>query len=196
MAYLNHSLPDWSVYIRNEFLYNHKKGHGEVTKCDIHSVASIEKRVPLFEAFLENGVNWTRRPLHAFCWKPDAKIEPLEDIMYWDCFSPYIDVQRRNRLAGLDAELIRPDGKKVIGTYMFTLDWAWENKGIPDLNFSDSVTSQPQVTFTMGTRNYNGAAAQTTENGSVTRSSVISAGLITPDATSSASRRTASTTSC
>ena len=53
--------------------------------------------------------------------------------MYWDCFSPYIDVQRRNRLAGLDAELIRPDGKKVLGTYMFTLDWSWENKGIPDL---------------------------------------------------------------
>ena len=97
MAYLNHSLPDWSVYIRNEFLYNHKKGHGEVTKCDIHSVASMEKRVLLFEAFLENGVNWTRRPLQAFCWKPDAIIEPLEDIMYWACFSPYIDVQRRNR---------------------------------------------------------------------------------------------------
>ena len=58
--------------------------------------------------------------------------------MYWDCFSPYIDVQRRNRLAGLDAELIRPDGKKVLGTYMFTLDWSWENKGIPDLNFSET----------------------------------------------------------
>ena len=104
MAYLNHSLPDWSCYMRNEFLFNHKKGHGEVTKCDVHSVASIEKRVPLFEAFLENGVNWTRRPLHAFCWRPDAEIEPLEDIMYWDCFSPYVDVQRRHRLAGLQAE--------------------------------------------------------------------------------------------
>ena len=34
MAYLNHSLPDWSCYIRNEFLYNHKKGHGEVTQID------------------------------------------------------------------------------------------------------------------------------------------------------------------
>ena len=111
MAYLNHSLPNWSCYIRNEFLYNHKKGHGEVTKCDVHSVASIEKRAPLFEAFLENGVNWTRRPLHAFCWDSDAEIEPLEDIMYWDCFSPYIDVQRRHRLANLDAQLIRPDGK-------------------------------------------------------------------------------------
>ena len=100
---MNHSLPDWSCYIRNEFLYNHKKGHGEVTKCDVHCVANIEKRVPLFEAFLENGVNWTRRPLHAFCWKPDTPVEPLEDTIYWDCFSPYIDVQRRHRLAGLNA---------------------------------------------------------------------------------------------
>tara|TARA_B100000965_G_scaffold187288_1_gene156315 strand:+ start:1295 stop:1957 length:663 start_codon:yes stop_codon:yes gene_type:complete len=154
MAYLNHSLPDWSVYIRNEFLYNHKKGHGEVTKCDIHSVASIEKRVPLFEAFLENGVNWTRRPLHAFCWKPDAEIEPLEDIMYWDCFSPYIDVQRRNRLAGLDAELIRPDGKKVLGTYMFTLDWSWENKGVPDLNFSETPEHKCAHLFKVETGNF------------------------------------------
>ena len=64
MAYLNHSLPDWSVYIRNEFLYNHKKGHGEVTKCDVHSVASMEKRVPLFEAFLENGVK--KEPFSGF----------------------------------------------------------------------------------------------------------------------------------
>ena len=52
--------------------------------------------------------------------------EPLEDIMYWDCFSPYVDVQRRQRLAGLQAQLIRPDGKKALGDYMFTLDWSRE----------------------------------------------------------------------
>ena len=63
MAYLNHNLPTITCYIRNEFLFNHKKGHGEVTLCDVHSVASLEKHVPLFEAFLENGVNWTRRPI-------------------------------------------------------------------------------------------------------------------------------------
>jgi hypothetical protein len=28
MSYLNHNLPDWSCYIRNEFLYNHEKGQG------------------------------------------------------------------------------------------------------------------------------------------------------------------------
>jgi len=154
MAYLNHSLPDWSCYIRNEFLFNHKKGHGEVTRCDVHSVASIEKRTPLFEAFLENGVNWTRRPLHAFCWRPDAVIEPLEDVMYWDCFSPYVDVQRRHRLAGLKAELIRPDGKKAIGNYMFTMDWSWENKGMPDLNYSETPEHKCAHLFKMENGNY------------------------------------------
>ena len=65
MAYLNHNLPTFTCYLRNEYLYNHEMGHGEHTRCDVHTVASIEKRTPLFEAFLENGVNWTRRPLIA-----------------------------------------------------------------------------------------------------------------------------------
>ena len=48
------------------------------------------------------------------------------------------------------------------------------NRVIPDLNFSDSVASEPQVTFTMGARNFNGNATQSTENGNVIRSSVVS----------------------
>ena len=95
MPYLNHNLPTFTCYIRNEYLYNHEKGQGEYTLCDVHSVASIEKRVPLFEAFLENGVNWTRRPIHAFAWKKDAEVLPLSEHIYWDCFSSYIDVNIR-----------------------------------------------------------------------------------------------------
>ena len=48
------------------------------------------------------------------------------------------------------------------------------NRVIPDLNFSDSEASTPQVTFTMGARNFNGNATQSTENGNVIRSSVVS----------------------
>ena len=92
MPYLNHNIPTLTCFIKNEFLFNHIKGHGEYTLCDVHSVASIEKRVPLFEAFLENGVNWTRRPIHAFVWRKDAELLPLSEYMYWDCFSSYIDV--------------------------------------------------------------------------------------------------------
>ena len=92
MAYLNHNLPLTPCFIRNEFLFNHERGYGEYTVANIHTVASIEGMVPLFEAFLENGVNWTRRPIHAFCWKKDAEVLPLSEHVYWDSFSPYIDV--------------------------------------------------------------------------------------------------------
>ena len=57
MSYLNHSIPTVCCLIRNEYLYNHTKGHGEFTPCDVHSVSSLQKRVPLFEAFLENGAS-------------------------------------------------------------------------------------------------------------------------------------------
>lgn len=138
MAYLNHNLPTFTCFIRNEFLYNHTEGHGEYTLCDVHSVASIEKRVPLFEAFLDNGVNWTRRPLIAFCWKRGAPTPKLEECYYWNCFSPYIDVNIRSRMAGLRAQLILHDGRKVGAEYMFTMDWSWENKGLLDTNFSET----------------------------------------------------------
>ena len=88
MSYLNHNLPTFTCYIRNEFLYNHKQGHGEVTLCDVHSVASMEKRVPLFEVFLENGVNWTRRPIHALCWKPDAPVPTSMSVCGGIAFHP------------------------------------------------------------------------------------------------------------
>lgn len=138
MAYLNHNLPTFTCFIRNEYLYNHTKGHGEYTLCDVHSVASIEKRVPLFEAFLDNGVNWTRRPLMAFCWKKNAPVPKIQDCYYWNCFSPYIDVNVRARMAGLKAKLIRHDGHKMNGEYMFTMDWSWENKSLLDTNFSET----------------------------------------------------------
>jgi hypothetical protein len=119
MAYLNHNIPTTRCLIRNEFLFNHTKGFGEFTNCDVHMVASMEGMTPVFEAFLENGVNWTRRPINAFCWKTDAPTYSLTEHIYWDCFSNYCDVQIRNRLSGLRAELITPSGGKKEGTYMF-----------------------------------------------------------------------------
>lgn len=155
MAFLNHNIPSITCYIRNEYLFNHTQGHGEFTPCDVHSVASMEKRVPLFEAFLENGVNWTRRPISAFCWKQDAPVRPLNEHMYWDCFSPYIDVQVRNRLANLRGTLIDWKGTKHLGTYMFTLDWGWENKaGMLNTNFSETPEHKCAHVFKMDEGNF------------------------------------------
>lgn len=154
MAYLNSSIPTITCLIRNEFLFNHEKGHGQFTQADVHSVATIEKRVPLFEAFLENGVNWTRRPIHAFVWKKDAETLPLSEHIYWDCFSAYIDVNVRARLAGLRADLISITGVKREGIYMFTLDWSHENRNMPDNNFSETPEHKCGHVFKMDNGNF------------------------------------------
>lgn len=153
MPYLNHNIPTITCFIRNEYLFNHERGFNEYTLCDIHTVASIERRTLLFETFLENGVNWTRRPLSAFCWKP-CHPEPLQNHMYWDCFSSYIDVQVRSRLSGLKAELIRWDNSRVEGTYLFTVDWSFENKAMTDTGFSETPEHKCAHVFKMIHGNY------------------------------------------
>ena len=154
MPFLNHNIPTITCLMRNEYLFNHKKGHGEFTPCDVHTVASMERRVPLFEAFLENGVNWTRRPITAFCWKPDAPIRQLNEHVYWDCFSSYVDVQVRSRLNRLRAKLITPSGEQRSGIYLFTLDWSFENRAMLDTNFSETPEHKCGHVFQMDEGNY------------------------------------------
>lgn len=154
MAYLNANLPIINCLIRNEFLFNHEKGHGEFTPADVHSVASIQGRSPLFEAFLENGVNWTRRPIHAFAWNKKAEVLPLTEHIYWDCFSDYIDVKVRERLGGLKADLISVTGVKRQGLYLFTIDWSHQDKNMVDTGFSETPEHKCGHVFKMDNGNY------------------------------------------
>jgi hypothetical protein len=140
--------------IRNEFLFNHTKGHGAYTNCDVHTVTSMEGKSPLFESFLENGVNWTRRPLHAFVWKKDAPVRKLTDHVYWDCFSSYVDVSIRHRLNGLRAQLVLPSNEKLEGQYLFTIDWSFENKGMCDYGFSEVSEHKCAHVFKMDEGNF------------------------------------------
>lgn len=154
MSYLNANIPTITCFIRNEFLFNFEKGFNEFTGADVHSVASIEKRTPLFEAFLENGVNWTRRPINAFVWKKDAEILPLTEYIYWDCFSAYIDVTVRERLKGLKADLISITNVKRQGIYLFTLDWSHQDRNMLDTNFSETPEHKCGHVFKMDNGNY------------------------------------------
>jgi hypothetical protein len=74
--------------------------------------------------------------------------------MYWDCFSPYVDVQVRARMKGLRALLITPQNTKEAGEYMFTLDWGWENKSILDTNFSETPEHKCAHVFKMDNGNF------------------------------------------
>ena len=108
MPYLNHNIPPFSAYIRNEYLYNHTKGHGDFTFADVHTVNCMERRAILFECLLPNGVNWTRRPINAFVWKKDAPKYPLNIHMYWDCKTSYQILLGQNIFALLQPHLYNP----------------------------------------------------------------------------------------
>jgi hypothetical protein len=74
--------------------------------------------------------------------------------MWWDCFSPYIDIQVRSRLANLRAELINYRGEKNEGTYLFTLDWSWESKSTLNTNFSETPEHKCAHVFKMDNGNF------------------------------------------
>ena len=74
--------------------------------------------------------------------------------MYWDCFSPYIDVNVRIRMKGLRAKLITPSNEKKWGEYMMTLDWGWENKAMIDTNFSETPEHKCGHLFKMDNGNF------------------------------------------
>ena len=141
MAYLNHNIPPFSGYIRNEYLYNHTKGHGEFTFSDIHTVNCMERRAILFECLLPNGVNWTRRPINAFVWKKDYEGElPLEELELWDCFSYHISVLEKRFLKGQRAKYYSPSKVWHEGTYMFTIDSCSADPNILNTTFSELPT--------------------------------------------------------
>jgi len=154
MAYLNHNIPPFGAQIRDEYMYNHQKGHKEFTECEVHSITSIRRRAVLFEAILDNGVNWTRRPITAFCWKEDAPIRPIHHHMYWDCFSHYPDVQVRERLKFMRADLLTVERELLRGTYMFTIDWGHENAAMLDTDFSEDPEHKCAHMFKMDEGNF------------------------------------------
>jgi hypothetical protein len=106
--------------VRNEFLYDFQRGHGDYTECALIGVVALEGRAPMFTAMLRNGAIWARLPIHAFCFKPCGFI-PLTAICMWDCLSYDVTVHQYAYLQTLRADVFCdvPRG----GEYLFTLDW-------------------------------------------------------------------------
>ena len=154
MSYLNTPIPVVEAYVRGNFLRNQEDSHDKKFPCYIFGMSSIPAQAPLFHFIMEDGALWWRMPIHAFCWKRDAEVLPLTEHIYWDCFSSYIDVQVRERMSGLRADLISITGVKRAGVYLFTLDWSHENRNTLDTNFSETPEHKCGHVFKMDDGNY------------------------------------------
>lgn len=121
--YLNADVPRWECFIRKEFLYDQKRGHGEVVPVVVFGVASRPGYAVGFHVMTEGGAVIWRVPVHALVHKPTAPQIPLDYLQLWDCFSADVSVHTFDWLANCRVRTVLKDRKWYDGRYMFTLDW-------------------------------------------------------------------------
>lgn len=138
MSYLNINIPPIECFVRAEFLRNLEDSHGKMHPCLIFGMSSIPSKVPLFHFLMEDGGIWWRMPIHAFASRQDAKPLPLEELVLWDSFSYYPTVTKFQVLENKKMKYISRSKNEYFGRYLFTLDWAHENRSETDQGFSEA----------------------------------------------------------
>jgi hypothetical protein len=115
--------PYTTAYVRNEFLHDQQKGHGEFTECTVFGFRAEPMRVPMFQIMTAQGAQWARIPIHALCSKPCDPIS-LQIACWWDSFSRFCEVREVQFLRNHRVQGIGRDGVKRPGVYLFSVFWA------------------------------------------------------------------------
>ena len=88
MSTLITNLPSYEVWVRKEYLTDHKSGHGEFTKGVWVSAKSIPGRAFYFETYLpEYAAIYDKLPISAFVSSPETP-DPdmtLHNLQFWNC---------------------------------------------------------------------------------------------------------------
>jgi hypothetical protein len=135
-------LPPVKVYVRAEYLYDHKKGLNEYVDGIWCSVKAIKGEAFRFETYLpEYGALYDKLPISAFVWHTagDGLRLPLDVLQIWDALSYHVTIVEKPLLKGLRAQFFAKDKQTYDGEYMFTLDTCSPDPRIPDFGFSESI---------------------------------------------------------
>jgi|TARA_R110000851_G_scaffold28821_1_gene80131 hypothetical protein len=127
------------VWIKKEYLYDHQKGHGDLTPGIWISVKSTQAKALYFETLLTDyGALYDKLPLSAFVWKQDydkSNQLSLDTLQLWDCFDYHLTVIQKPLLSR--CEFFGKDKQMHPGEYAFTIDTAHADISILDTNFSE-----------------------------------------------------------
>ena len=93
MAYIEHNFFPLKVYVRNEYMYQQKKGHGEFTPGVVVSVRCMPGQAALFQ------------------------------VQIWNCFSYNFTVLHLSYVYDTRVEVYMKDHKFHPGSYYATINW-------------------------------------------------------------------------
>jgi hypothetical protein len=137
MAYLNIPIPVVDAYVRGNFLRDQQDSFDKKFECYIFGMTSIPNKTPLFHFMMPDGGLWWRMPLHAFCWRDDAPEQELDELVLWDSYSYYPSVTTFPMLRNSPVEFVSRRKVKYRGKILFTLDWAHEDRTVPNVGYSE-----------------------------------------------------------
>jgi hypothetical protein len=109
MPFLNANIPYLKAWIRSEFLYDLEPHVGEVTRCYVFGVQSVQGRALGFHIMTDQGAQVHSLPIHALVLKPDAPRLPLDHLQLWDCFDYDLNVTQYGFLSGLRCSVLLRD---------------------------------------------------------------------------------------
>jgi len=125
MTQLICNLPSLKVYVRNEYLYDHEKGHGEFTEGHWVSAKSLPGRAFYFETFLPKyGALYDKLPISAFVLEPKTPTPDmsLENLQFWNCMDYGVTAVYKQFIGSMDFEVLTRDHGIMHGIYICTLD--------------------------------------------------------------------------
>ncbi len=136
---MNASVPRFECLLRREFLYNLEEHLGEMEPCVVFGVSSIPGRALGFRVMTKRGVQLSRLPIEALCWKSNAPLVDTHILELWNAFSYDCEVVEFDFLEAMRCKAFLRDGTAVGGEYLFTVDWYGSNdaEGVGDLGHKD-----------------------------------------------------------
>ena len=148
MSYIVASLPPLKCFVRREFLYNFKKGHGEYEPAIWVSIKALRGQVFRIESLLPNyGALYDKLPIHAYVWHIDNPgLLPIDTLQLWDCMGYKFTVIEKIGLRNLGVKFLSKDKTWQFGQYLFTVDFCADGLDV-DTGFTEQAEEHKSFNF-------------------------------------------------
>ena len=134
------NLPAEKVWVRKEYLTDHKSGHGEFVEGVWVAVKSLPGRAFYFETYLpEYGALYDKLRISAFLRAPKTPTPDmsLENLQFWNCMDYGVMAINKGFISSMDAEIRTRDHGLIKGQYIFTIDNYHADINVIDNNVSE-----------------------------------------------------------
>jgi hypothetical protein len=123
MGLYNDNIPSFKGFIRKSYMTKNQEDSEIFIAVYCFAIQSKAGTILTFHVMTDDGMFRSRVPLSEIYTKIPKNDIPFNYKQLWDCFSNNVSVIVYHFLSYHRAQIVLRDGKKVWGTYMFTVDW-------------------------------------------------------------------------